>query len=337
MTGRGDLVDEIASGFRRSQILFSGLRLGVFDVLSRGPLAADGLADALGADSRGTRILADALVALGLLEKDDEGRYRNRDEASEELVSGARHDRVALLLHSAALYQRWGRLVQAVRTGEPVEKSVVDPELDRGTEGFAEAMRDVGRRSAELLADALDLTGVRRFLDVGGGPGVYAAELARRIPDLRAVVLDRSETAAIARRNVERAGLGERIAVRAGDAFEADLGGPWDLVLLSNVLHVYGSDQARALVRRCSAALGEGGRLVVKDFLLDPDRTSPEGGAIFAVNMLVATEEGDCHTEAEVREWMEGAGLGAGPVIDLTPQTRILVGVRRNEPWTERF
>ncbi len=323
-----DRIDELASGYRGAQVVLTAVRLGLFEALAEGPLPARELAERLDADLRGTRILADALAALGVLEKED-AAYRDSPAAREFLVPGGPRSRTAILRHGARLYERWAGLYDAVRRGEPAPEDRIDPRLREGEEEFARAMADIGRESAVTTADALErlgvLEGARTALDLGGGPGIYALELASRAPGLRVTVLDRPDTAAVARANIEEAGLADRVGARAGDALEEDLGGPWDLVFTSNFVHILPPEANRRLVRRAAGALAPGGRLVVKDFLLDPDRTTPAGAALFAVNMLVATEGGDSYTVEEVHGWFREAGLEPEETVDLTAQSRLAV------------
>lgn len=324
-----EAIDELATGYRQAQIVLTAVRLGLFQALADGPLPGGELAERLGADLRGTRILADALTALGLLVKED-GAYRDSPAARELLVPGSPRSRTAILGHGARLYERWAGLFDAVRSGLPVPEDRIDPRLGEGEEEFARAMADIGRESAATTVDALERLGVlaraRSAVDLGGGPGLYALELARRVPELRAVVLDRAETARVARANIAEAGLADRVEARAGDALEDDLGGPWDLIFTSNFVHIFPPETNRRLVSRAAGALAPGGHLAIKDFLLDPDRTTPPGAALFAVNMLVATEGGDSYTVEEVHEWFREAGLDPGETVDLTGQSRLALG-----------
>jgi predicted O-methyltransferase YrrM len=322
-----DLVDEMSTGYRGSQVLLTAHRLGVFEALRDADRASDYLSRELDTDPRGMRILCDALVALGLLEKRDEV-FSLALPARQCLLPDSPQSKHALLSHTARLYERWAKLYDAVKSGAPVADDVIDPRLLGDARDFARAMADVARESARKTADALDLSGVTRLLDVGGGPALYALEFARRRDGLEAVVFDRPDTLEVAQASIEAAGLSDRVSVCAGDAFTDDLGGPYDLVFVSNFLHIYPPDENRRLLARCADVLHHGGRLAIKDFLMDPDRTTPAGGAIFAVTMLLSTDGGDCYTTAELREWMSDAGIRLESVVDLTPQSRLAVGVR---------
>lgn len=329
-------VDALASGYREAQILMTAVRLGVFEALDAGPADAAELAVRLDADPRGVRILCDALAAFEVLDKDrEDGRYRNGPAARAALLPDSPRSKVSMLRHGARLYERWAKLFDAVRTGERVPDGAIDPRLASDERSFAAAMADVARESAVKAADALEaagaLDGVRGILDVGGGPGHYAVELARRCPGARAVVLDTAETAEVARGTATRAELADRVTARAGDAFADDLGAggaTYDLIFVSNLIHIYPPVDNRRLVGRAAKALAPGGRLAIKDFLLDPDRTTPQGGALFAVNMLVSTDDGDCYTVGEVHEWFREHGLTPGDTIDLTAQSRLTLGIR---------
>ena len=323
--GPPPLLDELVLGFQPAQVVLTAHRLGLFTALDRGERSAAELAAAIGADRRGTRILCDALAALGLLAKRGD-RYANGAEVREHLLPDSPRPQGAMLGHRALLYERWGKLGDAVRSGTRIPDEAVDPRLLGGDEEFARAMADLGRESARLTAEVLDLDGVASLLDVGGGPGLYALEFARRQPDLRATIFDRPGTAPVAREAIAAAGLADRVAIRSGDAFADDWGGPYDLVFTSNFLHIFAAEENRGLVARAAAALAPGGRLAVKDLFLDPGRTSPPAAALFAVNMLVNTAAGDCYTVAEVEGWMTAAGLTPVAVVEVAHHSRLIVG-----------
>ena len=108
---------------------------------------------------------------------------------------------------------------------------------------------------------------------------------------------------------IEKEGLSDRIALKSGDFLADDIGSGYDLVFISSIVHIYSPEQNAALLKKAHGAINPGGRAIVKDIIMDEDRTSPLGGALFALNMLVATETGDTYTESEVRQWLSGSGI----------------------------
>lgn len=318
-------IDQISGGYRAAQVLFTANRLGVFSAVGEGSCSSSRLAQMLEANPRGMRILCDALASLGLLIKED-GVYRNSADALEYLLPGKAKSQTAMMLHAAKLYERWGKLYDVVKTGIPVSDGTIDPRLAGDEASFAQAMADVARLSARQVVELVDISKTRNMLDVGGGPGLYAIEFARANPSLRATVFDSESTLTVTRVNVEAAGLSDRVALQPGDALKDDIGSGYDFILVSNLIHSFSYDANRRLTQKCARALLPEGRLCIKDFFLDSDRTSPNWCALFSVNMLVGTEEGDCYTVEEAREWMENAGLVLDSVIAQPPQSTLAIG-----------
>lgn len=318
-------IDQISGGFRASQILLTAVRLGIFAALGDGTRSYEELAQALDANQRGMRILCDALVSIGLLEKEN-GQYRNSPTALDYLLPGTFKSQVAMMLHHARLYETWGKLYDVVKTGKKVPDEAVDPRVLGDERSFAEAMADIARISAKQVVELIDLSGVRNMLDVGGGPGTYAIEFARANPELRATVFDTAQTLESARANAEAAGLSDRVSLCPGDVLREELGEGYDFILISNVVHIFPNEMNRLIVQKCARALIPGGRLCIKDFFLEPARTSPPWGALFAVNMLVGTDGGDCYTIDEAKEWLTSAGLTFDSVLIQTPQSSLVIG-----------
>jgi len=174
----------------------------------------------------------------------------------------------------------------------------------------------------------VDVAGARKMLDVGGGSGAYSIAFAQASPALRAEILDVGDVVPIARRHIAEAGLEDRVTVREGDLGSSDFGTGFDLVLISAICHMLSEDENRALVAKTHAALGAGGRMVISDFILDPDRDGPRMAAMFALNMLVGTRHGNTYTEAEYAAWMRDAGFSGIRRVALPGPAHLMVGVR---------
>lgn len=313
----------LANAWREGRIVLTAVELDLFSALGDGATPTE-LARRLAADPRGIGCLLHALAALGLLEKRGES-FHNGPVAARFLSAGSPDDRRGALLHNAALWHRWSALTECVRTGRPADRG---PRDATDTESFIAAMHANAMERAPALIAALELAGVRRVLDVGGGSGGYAIALARALPQARIEVLDLAGVVPLTARYLAAAGVADRVGTRVGDLNADDLGSGHDLVLISAICHMNGAAQNADLIRRAARSLAPGGRVVVLDHILEPDRTAPVAGAIFAVNMLVNTAAGGNYTEAEYFAWMRDAGLGGVTRVRMPGPTGLVVGTR---------
>jgi ubiquinone/menaquinone biosynthesis C-methylase UbiE len=191
---------------------------------------------------------------------------------------------------------------------------------------FIDYMRDHARTRAAAVLEILDLSGVARVLDVGGGPAVYATAFARAKDDLRVTVFDHPAVVPRTRKTVSEAGLEDRIDAIAGDFRRDELGDGYDLVLISETAHAVSGPDNKALVRKAYEALNPGGRLVIQDFILSDDRTGPLFATLFSLDMLMGREGADTYSEAEVRDWMSSAGFSEIEQVDTTFGTTLVIG-----------
>jgi SAM-dependent methyltransferase len=283
------------------------------------------VAAAAGCDPRATDRLMNVLTALGLLEKRD-GRFRNAPVAAANLVKG-KPGYMAGFGHTNNVWRTWSGLTEAVRRGGPAES--LEPIGGRGEEwlrAFIGAMHARARLTAGDVVGLLDLEGVHRVLDVGGGSGVYAMAFVRARRGITAVVFDLPEVVPLARGYIQAEALSAEVETAAGDYLRDSIGSGYDLVFLSAVIHSNAPEENRLLFRKAAGALLPGGRLVVQDFLMDEDRTGPLQAALFALNMLVGTPAGDTYTESEVRSWMTEAGFRDVTRIDTATGTNMMIG-----------
>lgn len=323
---------ERVSMFQQSRVLLTAFELGLFTALGEGGLTSPEAARVLQTETRATDRLMNALVALGYLDKRGD-RYANGAFAGRHLVFG-RPGYMAGLMHSVHLWKTWSTLTGAVRAGRSVVPRDEGEAGERWREAFIAAMHWRGAQQAPVEVALLDLGRVTRMLDVGGGSGVYAMACVRARPGLEAVVFDLPEILPLTRRYVEEAGLADRVTLVGGDLTTDDLGRDFDLVLISSIVHSFPPGENRTLVAKAARALRPGGQVVVRDFLMEEDRTGPLSSALFALNMLVATDAGDTYTESEIRGWMEEAGLGEVGRTDTASGASLVTG-RVAESTTE--
>jgi SAM-dependent methyltransferase len=302
----GALLD-LSSVYWRSCVLQVAVKLKLFDALGCESLDAEDIALRTSTDRDACRRLLDVLAANGLLRKEGEG-YSNSDEAIRWLCTGSDEYLGHIVMHHHHLMGSWARLDEAVRTGRPVDRPSGPGEQEM--EAYLMGMFNTASLQAPDLVRQIDLAGRRRLLDLGGGPGTYAVHFCLANPQLSAVVFDLPEARPYAERVIGRFGLQERVAFMAGDFIEQeDLGGGYDVVWASHILHNEGPDVCRAIVAKAARSLEPGGVLLAHDFFLDDSGLGPFFPALFSLNMLVATERGKTYRQSDVVDMMERAGL----------------------------
>jgi len=321
-------IQQMNHAFWQSAVLHAAYQLDLFTKLANGPLNGAQLAEVCQGNPRGVDVLATACVALGLLEK-EEGRYRNSPLADTYLVKGKPEYQGNAIAHAIDLWRPWGRLGEVVRTGQPAPRRTVDPSLaEEVHRHFILAMHANASTRARFLVQALDLTGKRQLLDVGGGPGTYSIALCRANPGLKAIIMDLAPTLPIAREIVADAGLLDRISLRQGDFTKDSYGEENDVVLLSAVLHQEEPASCQAMICRSFESMVPGGLVIVQDTLLNDERTGPIGPALFALNMLINTQGGGAYTAAEIGGWMHNAGFHDITTKALPGQNSLVIGVK---------
>ena len=309
-----------------TKILLTAVKLDLFSALDGKPKTAREIAGRIGAHEPTLGLLLNALVALRLLTKDGT-TYANSTAAATHLVRhSAQYIGHLLLLHDAE-WNNWGKLEETIRTGQrAVDRHVFETDPELGGNVLA-VLHRIGQQSGPDFAKRLELSGPVRLLDLGGGAGTNAIAFCRVYPELTATVFDLPATLRLTEKTVKEAGLESRIALRPGNFNTDPLGGPYDVVLMSDILHYQTCDTNAALVKKVFAHLVPGGRLIIKDRFLDDTGTGPAWTTAFAVHILVNTQQGGCYTCAEAIQWMQSAGFASATELE---KTAVVQGVKGN-------
>lgn len=330
---------EIVNAFRISKIILSAADLRIFDHLDDKGTSSGDLAVTLGTDPRATDRLLNVLVSLKILSKSN-GRFANTIFSNKFLRSSSSHFLSGLALTSHT-WKTWSTLSEVLLAGTSIAfEKPINERSPEWREAFITAMHRRAGPQAVEVADAIDLSRVKRVLDVGGGSGAFAIEFLKRNPAMTGVVFDLPNIVTITRRflypdllpgtravdPVDGSPGNTRISVVAGDYLEDDLGSGFDLVFMSAIIHINSPDENRLLIRKGAEALNQGGQLVILDHIMSEDRTEPLAGALFAINMLVGTKHGDTYTENEIRSWMIDAGLKEISLITTPSEVQLMTG-----------
>ncbi len=297
----------LSRDFMESRILLTAAELNLFALLSPQPLSAAELARRLPGNLRAVTILLDALAAMGFLEK-QAGRYQCLPPASHLLSSDRADSVLPMVLHAAHLWQRWTHLTETVN-GLEARSPGAPPQNEAGLRAFIGAMHSIAAPLAPRIVRAVNPAGVRLLLDVGGASGTYTIAFLMADPEMKATLFDQPAVIEMARKRLREAGVLDRTTLAAGDFYVDEFPGGHDLAFVSAIIHQNSPEQNLDLFKKAFRSLTPGGRIVIRDHIMDPDRTEPVSGAVFAVNMLLATEGGNTYTFEEVQRTLLQAGF----------------------------
>lgn len=297
---------KIATGFMAAKALFAASELGLFEALAESPAPLEALAARCGLTPRATRISADAMVALGLLERDDSA-YRNGPLAATFLSGRTAADlRPLLRFWDKVSYPATEQLATALSKGPSGDQlSKLSGEFQKLAQaGIAAATAGPVR----ALVATEKLSGHRRLLDVGGGNGSWSIALVLANSQLQATVVDLPTVTPITTQHISRAGLSERVSTRTANALRDPLPTGHDVCLLANLIHYFAPADNRALLANIRAAVEPGSRLLIADFWTDRTHTQPLMAALMAGEFAVHEKDGDVYSVDEGRAWLTETG-----------------------------
>ncbi|MCR5563006.1 MAG: methyltransferase domain-containing protein [Desulfovibrio sp.] len=315
-------LDNDSSGFMRASVIAAMAELDVATaILTLGHSATSAqIAKECGSDARGMEVLLDALVALGYFSKSGTGttaKYPVVPQYASLLDSREAASYVPMLRHRARLQRHWSRLSWAVKEGKP-QKEKAASFLGEAQDGvsFITAMNAIALRLAAKTMEDLEQAGLfdslppdARILDIGGASGTYTETFLRRMPHATATIFDLPAGIAEAKHRFEHSDMGPRVQLLEGDFTKRGFPDGFDFAWISAIIHQFGREECRSLFRKTLDALKPGAMVAIRDFVMDADRTSPEAGTLFGLNMLVSTAHGRVYTFDEIASDLYASGF----------------------------
>ncbi|HSF57292.1 MAG TPA: methyltransferase [Candidatus Binatia bacterium] len=292
------------SSYWRSCILIVAGHLDLFDWIGRRKKSSRDLAAHFGGSAAGWEIFLDALCGMGLMRKHGE-QYANGVFAARYLTAAG----AISLLPAYDAWNIWGGLASALINGRrPATQKPFASDRNKAARLLHSLDLDA-REIAFHLIKKLPLSRSRTLLDVGGGLGAFSIAFCRHYPRLRATLVEHPRIFPLARRAVGEAGMARRVRVIGADFSRHALPQGFDTIFLSNVLHAHSIAENHALLLKLQRCLNPRGQLIVRDVFMSPQRTAPEWGALFSVQLLLHTPEGRCYAIDEIRAWLRQAGF----------------------------
>lgn len=329
-----DAIMRLGMGFWASKTLLSAVELGLFTELAEGPLDADTIRKRLSLHARSLRDFLDALVALGMLQRNG-GRYANTPETSLFLDRNKPSYAGGMLeMCNARLYPFWGSLTEGLRTGQPQNEAKAGGNFFAALyadpvrlEGFLKAMTGLSLGAAQAMAKRFPWKRYRTFVDVGCAQGGVPVHIALAHPHLTGGGMDLPVVQPIFEDYVVAQGLDKRLRFYPGDFFKDALPQA-DVIVMGHILHDWNLDEKRMLLRKAYDALPKGGALIVHESLIDDRRKTNVSGLLMSLNMLIETPGGFDYTGADCRRWMKAAGFRRSAVESLAGPDSMVVGIK---------
>jgi ubiquinone/menaquinone biosynthesis C-methylase UbiE len=324
-------VMQMAFAFSAPLMIEAAIEHRVFDLLDAGPKTVDEVAKASGASVRGLRGIMDALVGLEFLQRDG-NRYKLAADTQQFLVSTKPSFLGNVFKHmNRQLMPKWMQLNEIVRTGKPAYSVNEQGDGSAFFAQFVESIFPMSYPAASALGDALKLSTTEKpisVLDLAAGSGVWGIALAQKSPKVRVTAVDWPNVLDVTRRVVERFKLGDRFTYSPGDLATADFGSGHQIATLGHILHSEGERRSRELLKKTFKALAPGGTIAIGEFNPNEERTGPPQALIFAVNMIVNTDEGNTFTFGEISRWLNDAGFTNARTIDTPGPSPLILATK---------
>ncbi|MBC7963042.1 MAG: SAM-dependent methyltransferase [Steroidobacteraceae bacterium] len=299
---------QLSGGYWNVCALHAAVKLDVFTQMSQGAASAADISMVTGSDERGMTMLLNALAAMGLLDK-FENKFSIPPFSATYLSKDSDNYLGYIILHHHNLMSGWARLDEAVKNGGPLRSNSSRTDDEAARESFLMGMFNLASLAAPLVVPAIDLSGRRSLLDLGGGPGTYAIHFCLHNPELKAVVYDLPTTRRFAEETIQRFGLSDRISFSAGDILADDIGSGYDVVWISQLLHSEDPTGAAIMLRKGVQAVVPGGLVIVQEFILDDNHAAPPFPTLFSLNMLLGTQGGQSYSQGELSDMMTQSGV----------------------------
>jgi len=329
-----DDILKIVAGYQVSKVLFAAVEFEIFTVLSGKRRTIQELSSELNLHERPLSRLLGVCTACGLIKK-EEGGYYNSEAAEKFLVKGKpEYIGDFCKANNQFLYGSWARLEEIVRTdkfhpifkgkGDTIDSVSIDPDVVRITH---KAQHNYSLTPAKEFAEKFDFSNYKRLLDLGGGSGIFSIMAVKKYPHLSATVFDFQPVCEITKEIIAEHKVSGKVLTYPGDIFKDDFPKGADVVLISGVLDGYGENECYFLIKKAYDYLPRGGAVIIKEAIIDDDRTGPLFPAIFSLALMIETKEGDARSKEEMSNWLKKAGfadLKFEPLHDLSGSFRAI-------------
>jgi ubiquinone/menaquinone biosynthesis C-methylase UbiE len=321
-----DFIEDIAFAFKKSRVLLTASELNIFEAIGYRSLSAKDVAVPLGLDIKSTERLLNALVGLDLLEKKEQ-TYSNTEESLKHLLKGS-NEYIGTIDHLADLWDSWSDLTETVRTGKSLHHQQLSEKSEHWLSAFVNSVFWRSNMEAPEIISHINLKGVKKVLDLGGGKGAFTYNLAKVLPSATITLFDIAQVTKFADEFLSTNGVRDQVTIMNGDFFKDDIGKGYDLIYLGNIISFRSIWENVSLLQKCYDALNYGGMVVIADMIINDSRTKPLEHSLFSLNMLLNTTSGEVYTETDIWIMLRESWFKDIKLNQTKFETSIMTGVK---------
>ncbi|NAS11965.1 methyltransferase [Poritiphilus flavus] len=330
---------QIGMGFWASKTLLTAVNMGLFTYLAKEELSGQDIKAKLGLHDRGLYDFLDTLVALGFLKRSglkQTSLYSNSEDTDLFLDKNKPSYIGGILeMSNNRLYPFWNDLEEGLKTGKPQNETksggasifeAIYADRQKLRE-FIKAMGGIQMGNFIMLSKVFDFTHYSTLCDIGGSGGHLATQVALNNEHMSCVTYDLPPVEPIASENIEMMGLSDRVSAQSGNFLNEDLPKA-DVITMGNILHDWGIQDKKMLIKKAYDALPQGGALVVIENIIDDNRSKNAFGLMMSLNMNIETPEGFDFSAADFDEWAKECGFTQTSVMPLSGPSSAVIAIK---------
>lgn len=321
-----DFIEDIALAFKKSRVLLTASELNIFETIGYRSLSAKEIAEQNDLDEKATERLLNALVGLDLLDKKDQ-TYSNTEESLKHLLKGS-DEYISTIDHLANLWDAWTDLTDTIKTGQTTHTIPLSEKSDEWIESYMNSVFWKSNLQVQEIISHINLNGVKKVLDLGGGKGAFTYQIAKKLPSSSITLFDLESITKFTDKYLSMNGVRDQVTILNGDFIKDDFGKGYDLIYLGNVICLQSIWENVKLLQKCYDALNYGGKVVIADMIINDNRTKPLEHTIFSLNMLLNTDAGDVYTETDIWIMLKESWFKDIKLIKTKYDISLMTGVR---------
>ncbi|MCH8860689.1 MAG: methyltransferase [Thaumarchaeota archaeon] len=332
-------VMQIGMGFWASKTLLTAVNMELFTHLAKGELSGQDIKTKLGIHERGLYDFLDTLVALGFLKRSglkETALYSNAEDTNLFLDKNKPSYVGGMLeMCNNRLYAYWNDFEEGLKTGLPQNETKTGGKslfeelyaTEEKLREFLKAMGGIQMGNFMAFANKFDFSSYSTLCDIGGAGGYLAAQVAMNNDHMKCVSFDLPPVSPVAIENMNKMGLGTKVVIQSGDFLKENFPKA-DVITMGNILHDWGIQDKKMLIKKAYDALPQGGALVVIENIIDDNRSENAFGLMMSLNMLIETPEGFDFSAADFDGWAKEIGFAQTSVIHLTGPSSAVIAIK---------